>query len=548
MNERAHKLAVLIATHNRREMLRRCLSSLALQTQDPTSFEVIVVDDGSGDGTAEMVDQLETPYRLRVMRIENSGKSAALNAAIPTSVADVCLFIDDDIVASPQLVAEHLKAHRKNPMALAIGALTQEPPPSPDWFSYAYATAWNKRYEEMAAKHPDWPDCYGANFSAPRAALLESGAFSVDLPAVEDVELAFRLCKIGCVPTYLPNAHAVHDDHKSRRRILADTRGFGAFCAEFTGREPDTYRKLLGWFGDTTARDLAVRRLLLAVRASPTALAKLGRLIPGAERRQIWFSFISRHSFWLGVRSRMSRGRWAQSTRGVPVLMYHAFTEGSGGNRFVLPRRAFARQMRLLAALRYRVIPLEELLRALREQRALPPRAAVITIDDGYVDNLQVAQPVLRRHAFPATIFLVSRRLGKQNDWDTDGDELGDRPLLTVEEVQRMRDGNVRVGAHSQTHRSLPDTTDEIAAQEIQGSGIDLEAALGAPVTSFAYPFGRLDDRIVALVDRSGYLGACTAEPHLVHCGTDPLNVPRIEVRASDSMLRFLRKLWLGGQ
>jgi peptidoglycan/xylan/chitin deacetylase (PgdA/CDA1 family)/glycosyltransferase involved in cell wall biosynthesis len=543
----ACELTIVIASQNRRELLRRCLRSLSEQDQDPSSFEVIVADDGSSDGTADMAEGLETPFQLRVLRLEKSGKSAALNAATPSSKADVCLFLDDDVVASPRLVAEHLAAHRDNPMALGIGALTQEPPPSPDWFSSAYARDWNRRYRELADKHMDWTDCYGGNFSAPREALHAVGGFSVDLAAIEDIELGYRLCQAGCVPTFLPGAHGLHDDHKSRRRMLADLVGFGSFCAEFTERNHDAYSKLLGWFGDTTPRDLALRRLLIALRMPPSALARLGGLIPGEDRRQVWFGFVSRHCFWLGVRNGMSRERWAQATRGVPVLMYHAFADDrDGGARFVVSRRAFGLQMRALAALRYRVISLEDLADALREQRPLPRRAVVITVDDGYVDNARVAQPILRRHDFPATIFLVSRRLGAKNDWDSDG-ELRDRPLLSVEEARAMGKGGIEVGAHTETHRSLPDAEEKVAAREIEGSRIDLESALGASVTTFAYPYGRLDDRVVAIVRRAGYNGACGVSPHLVHRGGDPLRIPRLEVRASDSIVRFLRKLWLGG-
>jgi peptidoglycan/xylan/chitin deacetylase (PgdA/CDA1 family) len=227
--------------------------------------------------------------------------------------------------------------------------------------------------------------------------------------------------------------------------------------------------------------------------------------------------------------------------------MYHAFSDGRDrGDRFTVPKRAFARQMRLLSILRYRVISFEELARALREQRALPRRTAVITIDDGYIDNARVAQPILRRHDFPATLFLVSRRLGGKNDWDEEG-ELRERPLLSLDAVLAMRRDNIEIGAHTETHSSLPDLEDKVAVQEIEGSRVDLESALGGPITTFAYPFGRLDDRVVAIVNRAGYLGACTVSPRLAHFGGDPLRIPRLEVKASDSITRFLRKLWLGG-
>ena len=97
------ELSVLIATRNRRDLLRRCLDSLAEQTADPARFEVIVADDGSGDGSAAMTEELETPFRLRLLRLGGGGQAAAQNAALELAEGAACLFLDDDVVASPEL-------------------------------------------------------------------------------------------------------------------------------------------------------------------------------------------------------------------------------------------------------------------------------------------------------------------------------------------------------------------------------------------------------------------------------------------------------------
>jgi glycosyltransferase involved in cell wall biosynthesis/peptidoglycan/xylan/chitin deacetylase (PgdA/CDA1 family) len=543
----ATRLSIVIATHNRRDMLRRCLDSLAQQSLDPAVFEVLIADDGSTDGTAEMVEALGPPLRISVVRLEKVGKSAALNAALEVAKGDVCLFLDDDIVASPQLAAEHLAAHDRDPQALGIGALTQQPPDARDWYAHAYATAWNQRYEELADRRLDWTDCYGGNVSAPRAALVEVGGFSTELTAVEDLELGYRLCRAGCRPVFVPQARGLHDDQKLRRRIIADTRRFGAHCAEFARRDPAMGSKLIGWFTQPTVRDVTLRRALLLVRASPSLLAAVGHLIPGRDRRQLWFGFVARYIFWLGVRGGMTRREWVQASRGTPVLMYHAFSKGSEGHRLVVGRRAFARQMRVLRILRYRVIAFEELAAQLTDGQPLPKRTAAITIDDGYRDVSEVAQPILRRHGFPATVFLVSGLLGAASDWD-EGEPMDGRPLLTLEDVGRLRTEGVRFGAHTRTHFSLAGATEEKAGEEIAGSRADLEQALRQPVGALAYPYGHFDEKTLETVRRSGYSSACTVEPRLVQDGDDPYLVPRVEVQGTDSIWRFLRKLWFGGR
>jgi peptidoglycan/xylan/chitin deacetylase (PgdA/CDA1 family) len=273
----------------------------------------------------------------------------------------------------------------------------------------------------------------------------------------------------------------------------------------------------------------------------------LGGLIPGRGRQQIWFDFVSRFAFWRAVRTNMNRERWIRTTHGIPVLMYHSFGRADESDRYVVSRRALARQMRILALMRYRVIPFEDIARGLRDNTLPPPRALAITIDDGYEDNLEVANPILEKHAFAATIYLVSDRIGGVNDWTKSG-ALKDRPLLGLEEVARLRAAGTCFGAHSRTHSCLPDLAGDDIHGEIQGSREDIERRLEDSVSTFAYPFGRLDDRAVAAVREAGFVGACTVEARLARLDDDPLLVPRIEVRSEDSLIRFVIKLWFGGQ
>ena len=544
MSESEVQLSVVIATHDRRRKLRRCLDSLASQSQDPSTFEVVIADDGSGDGTAAMVAELRMPYALRVLGLEKGGKSAALNAAIATDLAPVCLFLDDDVVASAQLVSAHLAAHREDPRVLGIGPLTQPPARSRDWLPHAHAAAWNRRYEELEGRELDWPECYGGNFSAPLDSLREIGGFATEIPAIEDIELGYRLVAAGCRPRYLPDARGVHEDEKPRGRLLAEVERYGRFCAEFSERRPDARPKLLGWFLEPTPRDVTLRRILLALRVPPGLLASLGTAIPGAGRKQVWFGFLSRYVFWRGAHSGMSRERWRQTTRGVPVLMYHAF--GEEDDRYVISGRSFERQLRLLKRLRYRVLGFEELAGMLRAGEPPPPRSVVVTIDDGYADNLEIAKPLLARYRTPATVFLVSRRLGGVNDWTKRGAD-AHRPLLRTDQVQDLAGDGIAIGAHTRTHPVLPELDASGLSTEIEGSRRDLEALLGEPVKAFAYPYGKFDRAAVAAADAAGFDAACTVESRPARLGDDPLEIPRLEIRGSETTRGFLRKLWFGG-
>lgn len=538
------ELSVVVATHNRRALLVRLLESLTGQ-EGAGSFEAIVADDGSSDGTGEAVERLGTGFALRYLRLEKAGQAAAQNAAVDAAAAPLVLFLDDDTIAGSRLVAEHLAAHRANRRLLGVGHLEQRPRRGRDWYAQTFAKTWNRHYDELGERQLDWTACFGANLSVPREAFREAGGFATDLPVGEDMELAYRLERSGCEPRFLPEAKAVHDDQKGWRKLLADSRRQGAGQVALAERHPEMTAKLYGWFGATSRREVAVRRLLLALRVPAKALAPLGRLLPGEGRKEIWFHFVSRLAFWRAARKGLGAERWERVTRGVPVLMYHAFGERDEGDRYVISRRALSRQLRLLSLLGYRGVELAEVARCLREGRLPPRRAVAVTIDDGYLDNLEVAEPVLRRHGFPATVFLVSGKLGGVNDWTAEG-ALASRPLLSVSQARKLRERGIAIGAHTRTHPALPEEGDDAVREQIEGSRRDLEQALGGEISAFAYPFGRFEERAVSAAGEAGFGGACTVEPRLVSLLDDPLRMPRIEVRAGESLPRFLLNVWLG--
>jgi glycosyltransferase involved in cell wall biosynthesis len=310
------KVSVLIASHNRRDLLRRCLDSLGRQTQDPGTFEVIVADDGSSDGTAEMLAAMETEFRLRVLRLAKGGQQAAQTAALQVAQAPVCLLLDDDVIPSPELIAEHLAAHLDNPMAIGVGALTQQPVAARDWYAHAFAKGLSEHYEELAKRPANWTDCYGGNLSCPRETLLQIGGFAVNLARANDFDLAFRLCRAGCVPRYLPRARGIHDDQKRAASMLGDARRQGQMHVELSNRYPEAEPDLLDWAAGAGPRELALRRISLALRVPPSPLVWLGRFVPGEGRKMIWLHFVRKLAFWSGVRQSVSRSRWKLITTG----------------------------------------------------------------------------------------------------------------------------------------------------------------------------------------------------------------------------------------
>ena len=317
-SEHLFDCSVVIPTRNRVRHLELCLRALCSQTEDADHFEVIVADDGSTDGTPLTLSRLRTPFQLRTLTRPPDGAFAARNAGGQAALGRVCIFLDDDVIAGEELVAEHLSAHRRSPRSFAFGQLVQFP--ARGWYAREFARAWCRSYESLESRAARWTDASCGNLSVERAAFLEAGGFSVMAPAATaDIEFGYRLHRYGLSPVYLPRAWGRHDDGKGRARLLEDARRRGEANAELGRRELRMLPELLDWCGEATHRERALRRGLIELGVPPAALALLGPLCPSTVARRIWFEFVSRYAYWLAVRRAMDRSRWtALTTEGHP--------------------------------------------------------------------------------------------------------------------------------------------------------------------------------------------------------------------------------------
>jgi peptidoglycan/xylan/chitin deacetylase (PgdA/CDA1 family) len=224
--------------------------------------------------------------------------------------------------------------------------------------------------------------------------------------------------------------------------------------------------------------------------------------------------------------------------------MYHGIgASGEGPTRFVVPAARFERQMMWLKRRRYNVMSLDEYLRCRAEYRLPPPKTVVVTLDDGYLDNITIGRPILERLGVPATIFVVSGV--DRNTWSTSEDVAG-RPLMSLDDTQRALGGVITFGAHSRTHPKLPEVSPPEAEREVGGSKEDLEAGLGVPITTFAYPYGRVNDDVREIVVAAGFACACGVVPGRNRPAADNYLLRRMEVFGTDRLPRFALIVWLG--
>jgi glycosyltransferase involved in cell wall biosynthesis len=258
------RASVVIRTKDEADRLRLTLTSLAAQTEKP---QVVVVDDGSSDHTAEVV--AEAGRELEVVAIHNGkpiGRSSASNAGAAKATGDVVLFLDGDTMASPELVAQHMKLHRQSSGLIVRGEtwhlrctrLFLDPEagtPRLGEEAKVSRMSEDERARSMVTRHqiqnafveidsrgqpgvypgfgprklleiemdalyshPDcealWAAAAGSNQSVGRAAFLEGGGFHPDISITEQREFALRLCKRGLRMAGTP-ARTFHMTHRS---------------------------------------------------------------------------------------------------------------------------------------------------------------------------------------------------------------------------------------------------------------------------------------------------------------------------------------------
>jgi peptidoglycan/xylan/chitin deacetylase (PgdA/CDA1 family) len=221
----------------------------------------------------------------------------------------------------------------------------------------------------------------------------------------------------------------------------------------------------------------------------------------------------------------------------VPILVYHNLAPQSKG-RLVLAADAFTEQMRYLKREGYRVVSLADFVEWLQLKRQLPRKSVVLTFDDGYQSFHDHASPVLKKLGFPATLFVYTDYVG------------AGRNALTWEELKRLTAEGFDVQAHSKTHGDLRRAPGETDAQytrrmvaELAEPPVLFQRQLGRGVQFLAYPYGRVDDELLARVREQGYAAAFTVRRESNASFVPPLSINRSQIYAEMTLEQFAKNL-----
>jgi GT2 family glycosyltransferase len=224
-------VAVVIPTYNRGKPLARCLEALTRQAVPPS--EVIVVDDGSPVPVSEAnSSEWSRLLPLRVIRNDaNRGPAYSRNVGVRATKADLILFLDDDVAATPNLITHHLEARRQVPRAAVIGPLAAPPDWRPTPWNLWEARSLAVEYERMKRREyaPTWRQFFTGNASVAREDFIEVGGFDERFTRAEDIELGIRLGHLGCEFVFEDRAIGWHYATRSRESWLRIPREYARF-------------------------------------------------------------------------------------------------------------------------------------------------------------------------------------------------------------------------------------------------------------------------------------------------------------------------------
>ena len=238
--------------------------------------------------------------------------------------------------------------------------------------------------------------------------------------------------------------------------------------------------------------------------------------------------------------------RWLER-RGLRVLMYHKVSLKTG-DALTVTTAQLKSQLEWLRTEEFQFITCAALLAALETGKEISPRAVLVTFDDAYLDNYELALPLLQQLGVPAAIFIPTDYIGKTSSWDSDA-----CPLMNAEQLRATVAQGFELGLHSHQHTNYRAMTAESLAHDVRACVATMRN-LGLPyVSALSYPYGK---RPKTAGDRSAMLDAFreAGVKAAFRIGNrinplplrDRFEINRLGVRGDESLAAFRRKIKWG--
>lgn len=228
----------------------------------------------------------------------------------------------------------------------------------------------------------------------------------------------------------------------------------------------------------------------------------------------------------------------------VPILIYHSIrpyipSDTSAVRRYIATPETLEKELAYLRDNGFTSITFDDLAGRLTKGTTLPAKPVIISFDDDWQSQFTYALPLLKKYGFTATFYIWVAVVGRKH-------------RMTWDEVKALDVEGMQIGCHTMTHPFLTRVkTDDVLRREIVGAKQRIEAHIGTPVTSIAYPFGQYNERVVALVREAGFSSARSTWPGVVHSSEGLWSLTgliRTESKTSlvETMMRYITEASAG--
>jgi len=555
------KWTIVIPTWKRAKALAVLLGELA--GQSTTDFEVVVVSDGEDAHTRKLAETYAGTFSIRwIFHAENRGLAAARNTGAEAAGGDYLLFLDDDVIPSPDLIAKHDDEHSSARSVAVIGRIIEErQTPFVSKTDEYMQQSWESSLAEAlpregaseilsvgaVAEDAAW---FGLNCSMERTLFQRVGGFDAKLRSDEELELGVRLYRLGVQSRYASEAVVYHRGSK-------DMSQYYPACWRRSG-ELDVYRAR-----EKGERSKQISRLTDLESNGPIrcGLAKIGwdysgAILKGARSLErltnatgsrkafaAWARLRHLGEYWQAVRETgITREGLSEMAGAEPrILMLHSLAKPRNeveASYYLSPER-FRRFLAWLELKGFSHVGAEQFL-----GQELPERNVLLTFDDAYDDLYDELLPLISRFKLKPLVFVVADLIGKTNAWDS-RIGLRERSLLTLEQMLEMQRAGVTFGSHSLMHPMVTSLSDDDLRRELRDSKLKLEDLLGTEVKWFAYPYGDVNRRVRVAVQEVGYKAAVTTDAGS-NRWQDPLVLNRLDINDGDWLIDFACKIRTG--
>jgi glycosyltransferase involved in cell wall biosynthesis len=407
------KLSVIIPTYQRREALALVLAALARQTLAADEYEVVVVLDGPDAEVEAMLDALLPPFALRWFVQPHRGDTSARNLGLRQAQGEILVYLDDDAIPEPGLLAAHLDRHR-DPDLVVIGAVNLHPQ-SPQLLVGEAVDYSPKHFARCSQPGyvPDYRDLSAANFSVRKRHITAVGGFDEGFQGYggpNDRELALRLTGQGLRLVFESRAFAGHYVSKSWARLLRDNRDLGRANRYFFSKNPERVRdlsvttyasgswlrqllfRLAGVLPEAAFRDF--EQLVGHVDGANLVIGRgLGRLVIRTSRALFELRGAWEDPEWMRAFRRRLRAR-------VPAFR-------------IPPDSRFEERLERLLARGYNLISARDFFAWHAQLGPLPDKPVLVTVDAPSREFLSRAAEGPHPHPVPAIAFLSAEELGR---------------------------------------------------------------------------------------------------------------------------------------